>query len=171
METSGVFAASSSCCLGSSQLNDKNMFSLRVSLSCLPLVIIMFYLVWWWGLVFSVSVIKIFKGLLWVCESHFLSFLFSFFISQSQLLICFLCSKSGWEIKRRPIIVCLRAGILCFVEQRRLGDDRLRTLKVAEKMLLSLEAIQVHFLERFHMCSNTIFPEFLTICTCKHLIW
>lgn len=45
METSGVFAASSSCCLGSYRLNDKNMFSLRVSLPTLPLLIIMFYLV------------------------------------------------------------------------------------------------------------------------------
>lgn len=116
METSGVFAASSSCCLGSYRLNDKNMFSLRVSLPTLPLLIIMFYLVWWWGLVFSVSVIKIFKGLLGVCDSHFLSFLFSFFISQSRLLICFLCSGSGWEMKRRPIIVCLRDAVLCFGE-------------------------------------------------------
>lgn len=62
METSGVFAASSSCCLRDYRLSDKNMFSLRISLSCLPLVIILFYLVWWRGLVFSVSVIKIFKG-------------------------------------------------------------------------------------------------------------
>lgn len=165
MKTSGVFAAYSSCCLGSSRLNDKNMFSLPVSLPCLPLVIIVFYLVWWWGLVFSVSVIKIFKGLLWVCDSHILSFLFSFFISQSWLLICFLCSESGWEIKRRPVIVCLRARVLCFSGKRRLGYDRLRTLKVAEKTLLSLEAVQVHFLERFYTCSNMIVLEFLTICT------
>lgn len=105
-----------------------------------------------------------------MCDSHFLSFLFSFFTSQSRLLICFLCSESGWEIKRRPIIVCLRAGVLCFSEKRRLGYDRLHTLKVAEKMPLSLEAFQVHCLERFYMCSNMIVPEFLTICTCKHLI-
>lgn len=170
METSGVFAASSSCCLWSCRLNDKNMFSLHVSLPCLPLVIIMFYLVWWWGLVFSVSVIKIFKGLLWVYDSHFFLFFSLFFISQSRLLICFLCKESGLEIKRRPIIVCLRAGVLCFSEKRRLGYDRLRTLKVAEKMPLSLEAIQVHVLEKFHMCSKTRVPEFLTICTRKHLI-
>lgn len=105
-----------------------------------------------------------------MCDSHFLSFLFSFFMSQSRLLICFLCSESGWEIKRRPIIVCLRAGALCFGEKRRLGCDRLHILKVAKKMPLSLEAIQVHFSERFHTCTNTIVPEFLTTCTCKHLI-
>lgn len=69
METSGVFAASNSCCLRDYRLNDKNMFSLCISLPWLPLVIIMFYLVWWWGLVFSVSVIKIFKGFLGVCQS------------------------------------------------------------------------------------------------------
>lgn len=74
METSGVFAASSSCCLRDYRLSDKNMFSHRISLSCLPLVIILFYLVWWRGLVFSVSVIKIFKGgsLEWLIASSFL---------------------------------------------------------------------------------------------------
>lgn len=86
METSGVFAASSSCCLRDYRLSDKNMFSLRISLSCLPLVIILFYLVWWRGLVFSVSVIKIFKGgsLDWL-TAFFFVFLFLKSISTFDL--------------------------------------------------------------------------------------
>lgn len=60
-----------------------------------------------------------------------------------------------WEIKRRPIIVCLRAGVLCFGEKRRPGYDRLHTLKVAENMPLSLKAIQIHFLERFRVTQKS----------------
>lgn len=73
----------------------KNMFSLWISLPCLPLVIIMFYLVWWWGLVFSVPVIKIFKGLLGVCHSHFLHL----FLIKLDFWFVSCAVQTGWEIR------------------------------------------------------------------------
>lgn len=98
METSGVFAASNSCCLRDYRLNDKNRFPPCISLPCLPLVIILFYLVWWWGLVFSLSVIKIFKDSV-ECVTVICVF---------RLLICLPCSGE-WNsgIRCRPIIVWL----------------------------------------------------------------
>lgn len=168
METSGVFAASSSCCLGSSRLNDKNMFSLRVSLPYLPLVIIMFYLVWWWGLVFSVSVIKIFKGLPWVSDSHFLSFLSFFFLKSNSTFDLFPVQRE-WNGKLNAdlsLSVWEPEFYVSWETAPRLWQAA--HSKGSREHAFVFESYSDSFLGE--ISSNTEVPEFLTICTCKRHI-